>query len=47
MSAAKSMVTGNGADWEAVSGGAEVSFGDNYFIGNTNSSGNPPLVSPR
>jgi hypothetical protein len=45
--AAKSMVTGNGQDWENVSAGDVMSFGDNYFVGNSATSGNPPLFSQR
>ena len=43
---ANSTVSGNVVDWKANSGGQVLSFGDNYFIGNHQTSGALPIVSP-
>jgi hypothetical protein len=44
--AAKSMVTGNGKDWETVNGSSVLSLGDNYIFGNVTSPGFPPTIPP-
>jgi len=47
ISAAKSMVTGNVKDWEALNGAAVLTFGDNIFLGNHTSSGSLTGIPPQ